>query len=100
LDPRNAQAHNDLAWLLATCADERIRNGRQAVEHAKMACERTSWKNPTMIATLAAAHSECGDFDQAVKLARQALELAPEAEREKMRSILKSCEAGSAVRDQ
>src|SRR5262249_56003063 len=31
---------NNLAWLLATCPDERFRNGREAVELAKKATRR------------------------------------------------------------
>jgi serine/threonine protein kinase/tetratricopeptide (TPR) repeat protein len=34
-----APAHNSLAWLLATCADARLRDPAEAVEHARKAVE-------------------------------------------------------------
>lgn len=71
--PRSAEAHNALAWFLATCPDAAYRNGAEAVEHAKSACELTRWENAAELDTLAAAHAEAGDFDQAVKFVTQAI---------------------------
>jgi tetratricopeptide (TPR) repeat protein len=39
LAPKDYLAHNDLAWLYATCADERVRNAKEAVMLAKKAIE-------------------------------------------------------------
>jgi Flp pilus assembly protein TadD len=66
LGPKNAEAYNSLGWLLATCRDEPVRNGKQAVAAAQRACELTAWKNWSFIDTLAAACAEAGDFDQAI----------------------------------
>src|SRR5205823_1307716 len=60
-------ALNGLAWIHATCPDEKYRNGKQAVEFATKACEVTMWKNWSLMDTLAAAYAESGDFDRAVK---------------------------------
>src|SRR5204863_1054313 len=39
------EALNNLAWLLATCADDHTRNGVEAVRSAERACHITGFKN-------------------------------------------------------
>ena len=79
LDPKCASAHNDLAWLLATCPDATYRNGVRAVEHATQACELSKWKNPNHVGTLAAAHAEVGEFNKAIEYQKKAIEIASES---------------------
>jgi tetratricopeptide (TPR) repeat protein len=43
LDPKLAAAHNNLAWLLSTCADPHFRDPRRAVEYAR---KPFSWHPP------------------------------------------------------
>jgi tetratricopeptide (TPR) repeat protein len=73
LQPKLANAHNNLAWLLATCPVDAHRNGQEAVEHATSACNATNWCNPSNLGTLAAACAEIGDFGQAVRWQERAL---------------------------
>ena len=73
LQPDLASAHNNLAWLLAACPIDALRNGPEAIEHATWACKATSWSNPSCVGTYAAAAAQVGDFAQAVKWQKYAL---------------------------
>jgi tetratricopeptide (TPR) repeat protein len=75
-NPDNAQVLNNLAFLLATCPDARIRNGAQAVQYAGRACELTHYGVSIIVGTLAAAYAEAGRFDDAIATAQKACALA------------------------
>lgn len=74
-DPNNLRPVNDLAWLLAVCPDEQVRDGARAVQLAERACRATRHSNPVLLGTLAAAYAEVGRFPQAADTAAKALEL-------------------------
>ena len=46
LNPNSMDALHNLAWILATCSDERIRKSALAVEYAKKACQLSDYKIP------------------------------------------------------
>lgn len=75
LTPDDDTAMNSLAWLRATCPEASVRDGREAIRAGTRACELRRWKDAPSIDTLAAAYAEIGNFDQAVKLQQQALQL-------------------------
>ena len=75
-DPDFPDALNELAWIAATNPRTELRNGHQAVELARRACELTGRLQPAMLLTLAAAYAEAGRFDDATATARQAENLA------------------------
>jgi tetratricopeptide (TPR) repeat protein len=100
LDPKNPHPHNDLAWILATCPEERLRDGQRAVKHAARACDLTVWKQAGFTDTLAAAYAEVGDFGKAVEFEQKALELATDDEKkDEFRGRLRLYREGKPHRD-
>ena len=71
-----ATAYSNLAWLQATCPDEKYRNGRKAFENASKAYQLGGGKNWSIVGTVAAAYAESGDFEKAKEWQAKAIELA------------------------
>jgi protein O-mannosyl-transferase len=76
INSADTAVQNNLAWLLATCAEASLRNGNKAVELARQANALTGGENPIILHTLAAAFAEAGRFPEAVETAKRALRLA------------------------
>lgn len=78
-DPWSA---NNLAWFLATCPDETLHNGEQAVQFASRALrlmdEAGEEQRYEMLDTKAAALARNGEFLEAVLWQKRALSLLPE----------------------
>ena len=72
-----AIAHNNLAWLYATCDDPQYRNPASALAHAMVAVKLTGWKQPDYIDTLAAALFANGKSALAAETEGKALQLDP-----------------------
>jgi predicted membrane-bound spermidine synthase/Flp pilus assembly protein TadD len=68
---------NNLAWIRATNADAKLRNGDQAVRLAQKICELDRYENPALMDTLAAALAEKGEFAEAIKISEKILAAAP-----------------------
>ena len=75
LDDHSYLWANNLAWILATNPDSRLRNGVEAVYWAKQACEADGYKHADLMNTLAAAYAESGDFNEAIKLSEKVIQL-------------------------
>jgi protein O-mannosyl-transferase len=75
LNPDLPEPLNNLAWLLATCSDDTVRDGAKAVQHAEHACRLTAFKDTKIISTLAAAYAEAGRYSDAVTNAEMAVRL-------------------------
>jgi Tfp pilus assembly protein PilF len=101
--PDSVEVLNNFAWLLATCAEEKFRDGAAAVQHAERACELTRFRRPIMMGTLAAAYAEAGRLQDAVAMGEKALALAGRlGQRElarKNEKLLKLYRAGQPYRE-
>ncbi len=98
IDPNFALAWNNRAWILATAADAKIRNGKLAVECATKACELTGYEKADILDTLAAALAESGQFEQAVTRAKLALGKATPDQKKSIEARLKLYDAKTPYR--
>lgn len=64
--PDSIVAQDELAWVFATHPSQELRDGHEAVRLAEHACALTKRTNPVLLATLATAYAETGNFDQAI----------------------------------
>jgi len=91
-------AAQHLASIYAGCPDEEIRDGDKALHFAELSCDLFGWQDWSSLSLLAAAHAEKGEFDEAIKRAQEALELAPEKEKVERWERIKQYRAGSPYR--
>ena len=80
---------DDLAWILATTADDTIRSPKEAVTLAEHAVALTGRKNASVLDTLGAAYAADGRFDEAAQAAREAFDIASAANSTAAGEILK-----------
>ena len=76
LAPKSISTLTNLAWLLATSQDASLRNGAKAIELATQADRLLGGTNTLVLRTLAAAYAENGEFTNAIRTARSAMQLA------------------------
>ncbi|MHC4092362.1 MAG: tetratricopeptide repeat protein [Planctomycetota bacterium] len=89
LSPHRPAPLNDMAWILATHPDAKVRDERQALELAQRAAELAKYRDPAILDTLAAAYAAAGQFDRAVAVAERGLESASAARLENLASALR-----------
>jgi protein O-mannosyl-transferase len=76
VDPQDVDALNNIAWIRATHADPRHRDGAQAVQLAERAVAGSKEPMAVLYSTLAASYAEAGRFPDAVRSGHRAVELA------------------------
>ena len=73
IDPLNNAARNNLAWILATSANQDLRNAEEALIVATKLNADTGNKVPQVLDTLAAAQAANGQFTKAAQSAEMAI---------------------------
>jgi protein O-mannosyl-transferase len=76
--PDDVNLKHNLARLLATAPDPRVRDGERALRLAREVCERTGNRDPRALDTLSAAYAAVGQFDLARTTASRAAARARE----------------------
>jgi tetratricopeptide (TPR) repeat protein len=71
--PSDPVGQKQLAWILATADDEKVRNGRQAIAILSKLPQDPQRIDIQYLEVLSAAHAEAGQFDRAVTTAETAL---------------------------
>jgi tetratricopeptide (TPR) repeat protein len=89
-DPNSITILNRLAWLLATSADDSIRNATEAVALGTRAFALDHGQHVNITDTLACAYAAAGDFNQAVQLEQQAIQLAQAAKAADVTGVLQA----------
>ena len=90
LDPRHVTAQNNLAWLLATCPDNSVRDGKRAVELAQQAVQLSGGNSPEILDTLAAAYAEAGRYPEAVETAQRASDLSTAQNKKSLAEVIQN----------
>jgi tetratricopeptide (TPR) repeat protein len=102
LQPEDDGVLNNLAWVLATSPKDELRDGKRSIELATKACEVTNYEKPHILSTLAAGYAETGDFENAIKWSKKAVELGEEdlpEQIEQLQQELESYEQGKPWRE-
>lgn len=97
--PDDTGVLNNLAWVLATSPDEKLRNGKRSIELATKACELTEYKQAHILSTLGAGYAETGDFQTAIKWSQKAVELGKDDQKEALAKELASYKEGKPIRE-
>lgn len=66
--------HMNLARVLATAPEAKLRDGKRALDEAKKAVEMIKYRDGRFLDTLAAAYAETGDYDKAVETEQKAFD--------------------------
>ncbi len=86
----DTESANDLAWLLATSSDSRLRDGKRAVLLVEPFSALKEHEDPNLLDTLAAAYAEVGQFEKAVSTLDHAIDLAESGADQQLIGDLKS----------
>jgi len=90
LRPDSVQLSNDLAWVLMTVPDEKLRDPQQAVHLARRACEQTHFQAVEPLDLLGVCLAASERFADAIWAAQEALKLAQAAGHAEVAGMIKA----------
>ena len=99
VEPDDPSLLNNFAWVLCTSPDDKLRNGKRALDLALKAAKRTEFKQAHILSTLAAAYAETGDLRSAIDQARKAVAAGSPEQKEELAKELASYQAGKPWRE-
>jgi tetratricopeptide (TPR) repeat protein len=85
--------------LWATCPEDPIRDGGQALDHAQRVIELVGENNAAILDSLSAAYAELGDFQQAVHWPQKAVEMAGKGIKDDLAARLDLYKQGKPFRE-
>jgi protein O-mannosyl-transferase len=75
LNRHSFNAQCNFAWLLATSPDPTLRDGTRAIQLTQNVLSRAGRDNPSVLRAAGAAYAETGQFDKAIAMAEEALQI-------------------------
>ena len=100
LDSRSGRAYQSVAWLMATCPEEKYRKDKLAVQAAERAVKLDGAEDFKYLDTLAAAYANAGDYEKAQATIAEALKIAPDEHRDALARRLDLYKAEKPYREQ
>ena len=99
IDPEDTGVLNNLAWVLATSPEDKLRNAKRSIELGTKACELTKYEKPHILSTLDSGYAEAGDWENAIKWSSKAVELGEGDIKEQLQKELDSYKAKKPWRE-
>lgn len=88
LAPKYGLAFQNKAWLLVLSAEESLRDSKQAVAMAEVACQLSGFENVNDLLALGAALAADGQFEKAIGWQEKVIKLLPESDQAFAKKIL------------
>jgi tetratricopeptide (TPR) repeat protein len=90
IKPDMVIALNNMAWLKAVHDQEPYYDPNEAVRLAERAVKLTEDQEPGLLDTLSVAYASAGRFDEAIKAAEKAIELALSSQQDELADVIKN----------
>ncbi|MEM9827101.1 MAG: tetratricopeptide repeat protein [Planctomycetota bacterium] len=85
--------YNNLAWVLSTSPEDKVRNAKKSLEYGEKAAELSDYQEAHILSTLAAAYAENGNFEKAREWSKKAVEMAIEEDNPQLDQLKEELES-------